>query len=158
VSSTRRQWRLTSKWLTLRHWVLYKWSVSIWLAVLTQSIKIFFCIAAISFFMSTIKLDCCSCWAFSSSSDSCLTALYQLHVLSFNDEWHKKPVHSPPWVKTLPNISQNSVATHWDLWLHYISQTTRNVYWSHASVCVCLCVPCCIPTLLHGPGCNLEEW
>jgi len=31
-----------------------------------------------------------------------------------------------------------------------------NVHWSHASVC--LSVPRRIPTLLHGPGCNLEEW
>ena len=32
-----------------------------------------------------------------------------------------------------------------------------NVYWSHASVClsVCLSVPRHIATLLHGPGCNL---
>jgi len=31
------------------------------------------------------------------------------------------------------------------------SSTTQNVYWSHASVSV----PCRIPSLLHGPGCNL---
>jgi len=44
----------------------------------------------------------------------------------------------------------------------YISReswTTQNVYRSRASVClsVCLCVsvPCRIPTLQHGPGCNL---
>jgi len=47
----------------------------------------------------------------------------------------------------------------------------RNVLWSRASVClsvccVCLCVCLCVcvsvrgrmPTLLHGPGCNLGEW
>ena len=47
--------------------------------------------------------------------------------------------------------------------VHYISResyTTRNVLWSRASVCVCLSV-CLLyvrgrmPTLLHGPGCNL---
>jgi len=26
------------------------------------------------------------------------------------------------------------------------------------SVCVCVSVPLLIPTLLHGPGCNLGEW
>ena len=33
----------------------------------------------------------------------------------------------------------------------------RNVYWSCMSVCVCVCVSVCgrMPTLLHGPGCNL---
>ena len=36
------------------------------------------------------------------------------------------------------------------------SKTTRNVLWSRASVC--LSVRGRIPTLLHGPGCNLEEW
>ena len=36
------------------------------------------------------------------------------------------------------------------------------ILWSRASVCVCVCV--CVfvrgrmPTLLHGPGCNLGEW
>ena len=32
----------------------------------------------------------------------------------------------------------------------------QNVYWSRLSVC--LSVPHCIPTLAHGPGCNLGEW
>ena len=36
------------------------------------------------------------------------------------------------------------------------SYTTRNVLWSRASVS--LSVRGCMPTLLHGPGCNLEEW
>jgi len=36
------------------------------------------------------------------------------------------------------------------------SKTTRNVLWSRASVC--LSVRGRMPTLLHGPGCNLEEW
>ena len=42
---------------------------------------------------------------------------------------------------------------------HYISReskTTRNVLWSCASVC--LSVRGRMPTLLHGPGCNLGEW
>jgi len=43
---------------------------------------------------------------------------------------------------------------------HYISReskTTRNVLWSRVSVClsVCVCVRGRMPTLLHGPGCNL---
>ena len=37
------------------------------------------------------------------------------------------------------------------------SQMTRNVLWSRASVCVCVSVRGCMPTLLHGPGCNLGE-
>ena len=37
-------------------------------------------------------------------------------------------------------------------------QTTQNVLWSCASVCVCLCVRGRTPTLLHGPGCNLGAW
>jgi len=44
---------------------------------------------------------------------------------------------------------------------HYISREAypkpmRTVYWSRPSVC--LSVPGRIPTLLHGPGCNLGEW
>jgi len=49
--------------------------------------------------------------------------------------------------------------------VHYISRespTTRNLYWSRASLCLCLAVylsvPRRMPTLLHAPGCNLEEW
>jgi len=40
----------------------------------------------------------------------------------------------------------------------YISReslTTRNVLWSRASVYVCVTVHSRMPTLLHGPGCNL---
>ena len=43
--------------------------------------------------------------------------------------------------------------------IYYIlreSQTTQNVLWSRASVC--LSVRGCTPTLLHGPGCNLGAW
>jgi len=32
------------------------------------------------------------------------------------------------------------------------------MYIGHARLCVCLYVCCCIPTLLHGPGCHLGEW
>jgi len=36
------------------------------------------------------------------------------------------------------------------------------MYSGHRRPCVCLCVcvsvPRCIPTLLHGPGCNAGEW
>jgi len=37
---------------------------------------------------------------------------------------------------------------------------TQNVLWSHASVClsVCMSVRGRTPTLLHGPGCNLGVW
>jgi len=42
------------------------------------------------------------------------------------------------------------------------SQTTQNVLWSCASVCVCLSVCLSVrgrtPTLLHGPVCNLGAW
>jgi len=36
------------------------------------------------------------------------------------------------------------------------SKTTRNVLWSRASAC--LSVRGRMPTVLHGPGCNLREW
>ena len=47
--------------------------------------------------------------------------------------------------------------------VYYISReskTTRNVLWSRASVCLSVCVSVRgrMPTLLHGPGCNWEEW
>jgi len=32
------------------------------------------------------------------------------------------------------------------------------VYIGHGRLCVCLSVHRRIPTLLHGPGCNLGEW
>ena len=40
------------------------------------------------------------------------------------------------------------------------AQPRRNVHWPRPSECLCIClsVPCRIPTLLHGPGCNLGEW
>jgi len=40
------------------------------------------------------------------------------------------------------------------------SWTTRNVYWPRTSVCLSVCVSVRrrMPTLLHGPGCNLVEW
>jgi len=43
-------------------------------------------------------------------------------------------------------------------YISHESQTTRNVYWSRASVCLSVCVSVRrrIPTLLHGPGCNLN--
>ena len=49
---------------------------------------------------------------------------------------------------------------------HYISREAsprQNVYCLivHSRIylqCVCLSVPCRIPTVLHGPGCNLGEW
>jgi len=36
----------------------------------------------------------------------------------------------------------------------------QNVLWSRASVCqsVCVSVRGRMPTLLHGPECNLGEW
>ena len=40
------------------------------------------------------------------------------------------------------------------------SHTMQNVLWSRASVCLSVCVSVRgrMPTLLHGPGCNLGEW
>jgi len=32
------------------------------------------------------------------------------------------------------------------------------MYIGHGLLCVCLSEPRRIPTLLHGPGCNLDEW
>jgi len=36
------------------------------------------------------------------------------------------------------------------------SYTTRNVLWSRTSVCLSVCG--LMPTVLHGPVCNLGEW
>ena len=37
-----------------------------------------------------------------------------------------------------------------------VSRRRREMYWSRASAC--LSVRGRMPTLLHGPGCNLEQW
>ena len=41
-----------------------------------------------------------------------------------------------------------------------VSRRPREMYCGHARLCVsvCLCVRGRMPTLLHGPGCNLGEW
>ena len=47
-----------------------------------------------------------------------------------------------------------------------VSRRRRGMYCGHARLCVCLsvCLRVCLsvrgrlPTLLHGPGCNLGEW
>ena len=45
-----------------------------------------------------------------------------------------------------------------------VSRRRRKMYCGHARLCVCLSVCLCVfvrgrtPTLLHGPGCNLEAW
>jgi len=39
-----------------------------------------------------------------------------------------------------------------------VSRKQREMYIGHSHLCVCLSVPRSIPTLLHGPGCNLGEW
>ena len=44
----------------------------------------------------------------------------------------------------------------------WVSRRRREMYCGHASLCVCLSacqsVRGRMPTLLHGPGCNLGEW
>ena len=39
-----------------------------------------------------------------------------------------------------------------------VSRRRREMYCGHARLCVCLSVRGRLPTLLHGPGRNLEEW
>ena len=41
-----------------------------------------------------------------------------------------------------------------------VSRRRREMYIGHVRLCVCVyvSVPRHIPTALHGPGCNLEEW
>ena len=41
-----------------------------------------------------------------------------------------------------------------------VSRRQREMYSGHGRLYVCLCasVPRRMPTLLHGPGCNLGEW
>jgi len=39
-----------------------------------------------------------------------------------------------------------------------VSRIQREMYCGHARLCVCVSVHGRMPTPLHGPGCNLEEW
>ena len=39
-----------------------------------------------------------------------------------------------------------------------VSRRRREMHCGHKRLCVCVSVRGCVPTLLHGPGCNLEEW
>jgi len=39
-----------------------------------------------------------------------------------------------------------------------VRRSGSKMYSGHSHLCVCLSVPCHIPTLLHGPGCKLGEW
>jgi len=45
-----------------------------------------------------------------------------------------------------------------------VSRRRREMYCGHARLCVCVCLSVCLsvrgrmPTLLHGPRCNLREW
>jgi len=38
------------------------------------------------------------------------------------------------------------------------SRRRREMYCGHPRLCVCVSVGGHMPTLLHGPGCNLGEW
>ena len=38
-----------------------------------------------------------------------------------------------------------------------VRHSRGEMYIGHGCLCVCLSVPCRIPTLLHGPGCNLRN-
>ena len=39
-----------------------------------------------------------------------------------------------------------------------LSRRRREMYCGHPRLCVCVSVRGRMPTLLHGPGCNLAEW
>jgi len=39
-----------------------------------------------------------------------------------------------------------------------VSRRRRKMYCGHTRLCVCMPVRGCMPTLLHGPGCNLGAW
>ena len=39
-----------------------------------------------------------------------------------------------------------------------VSRRPQEMYCGHARLCVCLSVRGRMPTLFHGPGCNLAEW
>ena len=54
-------------------------------------------------------------------------------------------------------------------WITFrLSRRPREMYCGHARLCVCVCVCVCLsvclsvrgrmPTVLHGPGCNLGQW
>ena len=63
-------------------------------------------------------------------------------------------------VKTVPDMTYNvfsgtlnpaqSVIT------YHVRRSRGKMYTGHTSVC--LCVPCCMLSLLHGPGCNVGDW
>jgi len=40
----------------------------------------------------------------------------------------------------------------------HVSRRRREMYCGHARLCMSVCVSVCMPTLLHGAGCNLAEW
>jgi len=42
----------------------------------------------------------------------------------------------------------------------HVSRRRHEMYCGHMRLCVCVCVSVCscMPTLLHGSGCNLGEW
>jgi len=63
---------------------------------------------------------------------------------------------------TLDDYTQDDCTQNYTAGTRYIAREAkprRNAYWSRPSMCVsvCLSVPRRIPTLLHGPGCNLGE-
>ena len=58
------------------------------------------------------------------------------------------------------NFSEYMLALALCLVTFCLSRRRRKMYCGHARLCVCLCVSVRgrMPTLLHGPGCNLGAW
>jgi len=73
------------------------------------------------------------------------------HVFSPGKIISKPVMHTRPTVVEI----QVQLLFHYTTYLHF---TRGKIYIGHGCLCVCLSLPCHIPTLLHRPGCNLEEW
>jgi len=68
------------------------------------------------------------------------------------------------WRPTAASVTMTAVRFTSQLYLFIyfitfrVSRRPREMCCGHARLCVCLSVRGRMPTLLHGPGCNLGEW
>ena len=66
------------------------------------------------------------------------------------------------WRQKVTTIVSTVITTCTWVFTFRVSRRPREMYCGHARLCVCLSVCVSvhgrIPTLLHGPGCNLGEW
>jgi len=76
--------------------------------------------------------------------------------------WVKRPSHEDEFGLTddyaVDVLSKLLCSEKSDYATFRVSRRRREMYCGHARLCVCLSNRGRMPTLLHGPGCNLEEW